>query len=740
MSKITYVTALLDIKRDKLESNSFKRPFQLYLDKISILLNHLQDANLVVYIHPDNFEYIKNIKSKNIVLKELTCDNLRTTEYYEPIQKIRNTDSWKNQVNWLKESTQASLELYNPLIFQKMHFLDEISKENPFNTEYFLWIDAGIANAQANPATFSDINFEKNLIPKLDKFLFICFPYNNYSEIHGFSKEGISHYVPNEPVDKVARATFFGGQADEISFLTQKYKKIALDSLNRGYMGTEESIYTLLSYLYKDLINIAMTGQNGLIRGFLDTLTANNSKEWDGKGAFNYKGGRAQQNPKILSIFPEFFKNNPDIDLVIELGTGGGGLALLLAEETEKIGAKFITYDKGNRHPSKLLELADFRNKDLYTPETINEIKELIKLHKKTLVLCDGGNKVQEFITYSDALKVGDIIMAHDYAPNREYFESHIKNKIWNWLEIQDNDIQSSIDINGLETYFPEFQEAAWTCKIKTKGNRTDLYVLTYNAPEQFSFLCESIIKSSPEMFENSDKYVVNNSLDESTFEKYSKLFKKYNFTEFKKDNIGICGGRQFIAEHFNTTPNEYMFFFEDDMSMNPPEDINTVCKNGFSKYHPNFYKTMLKIVNKEKFDFLKWTFTEFFGDNQKQWAWYNVPQEFRNKHWPDYNKLPEHGHDPNSPHTNFKNIKSIDGVPYATGEVYYCNWPQTVSKQGNQKMFLDTTWKHPYEQTWMSHIFKRTIKGEINPGILLMSPITHDRFKHYTPDERREN
>ena len=54
--------------------------------------------------------------------------------------------------------------------------------------------------------------------------------------------------------------------------------------------------------------------------------------------------------------------------------------------------------------------------------------------------------------------------------------------------------------------------------------------------------------------------------------------------------------------------------------------------------------------------------------------------------------------------------------------------------------MFLETTWAHPYEQTWMSHMFKKTVKGELKPGILLLSPITHDRFKHYSKEERREN
>ena len=62
------------------------------------------------------------------------------------------------------------------------------------------------------------------------------------------------------------------------------------------------------------------------------------------------------------------------------------------------------------------------------------------------------------------------------------------------------------------------------------------------------------------------------------------------------------------------------------------------------------------------------------------------------------------------------------------------------VGKKGNQKMFLDTTWANPYEQTWMSHMFQETRKGNIKPAVLLASPIKHDRIAHYKPEDRREN
>ena len=58
--------------------------------------------------------------------------------------------------------------------------------------------------------------------------------------------------------------------------------------------------------------------------------------------------------------------------------------------------------------------------------------------------------------------------MAHDYAPNKEYFEEHMRDKIWNWHEIQDSDIQESCKKYHLTPYMQnEFLSVAWACFIK---------------------------------------------------------------------------------------------------------------------------------------------------------------------------------------------------------------------------------------------------------------------------------
>jgi len=264
------------------------------------------------------------------------------------------------------------------------------------------------------------------------------------------------------------------------------------------------------------------------------------------------------------------------------------------------------------------------------------------------------------------------------------------------------------------------------------------LYVITFNSPNQVKTLIKSMNQYDKDFVEKPQWILLDNSTDLETTPEYKKLCEEHDIIHVKKDNLGICGGRQWIAEDAEKRGYDYYFFFEDDMFFYPKKE--EVGKNGFNRFVDGLYRKSLQISKKNDFDFLKLSFTEFYGDNRVQWAWYNVPQNFRESHWPEKPTLPVQGLDPNAPKTKLTKIDSFNGVPYAHGEIYYCNWPQVVSKYGNKKMFLTEKWERPFEQTWMSYIFQETVKGNINPGILLLTPTEHDRFDHYDGKLRKES
>lgn len=201
----------------------------------------------------------------------------------------------------------------------------------------------------------------------------------------------------------------------------------------------------------------------------------------DISGWHAYRGTTILQHADVSNKFKKLF-NQVKPSQVLEIGTSYGGLTMLIRDllnEEGLVDTDLRSYDVMDTNRYWLLNdiengaKIDFRIKnvfnhiydDLIEPE---EIKSYIQRDGVTIILCDGGSKKNEFRILSRFLKPGDIIMAHDYSPSTEYFEECIKNKIWNWHEIQDSDIEESVKNYNLEPYMQEeFQKVVWVCKIK---------------------------------------------------------------------------------------------------------------------------------------------------------------------------------------------------------------------------------------------------------------------------------
>ncbi len=558
-SNITIVTGLWDLGRDQL-SESFKRDFKQYKDRFFELLE--SDAQMCIWI-PKELESevleIRKGKPTRIFYKELS-DFETWNPFFDRIQEIRTNKDWYSQAGWLQDSPQAKLKYYNPMMFTKMFMVNDSAIINPFGSEYFFWIDGGLTN------TVHKGYFQKDQVLDTldtfvavnnDKFIHISYPYEGGGEIHGFQREAIARYCDVEHVKYVCRGGFFGGHKKKVHDINSMYYAIMQTTLNDGYMGADECLFTILAHRHPDLIHRYEIEGNGLVWPFFEHL--------------------------------------------------------------------------------------------------------------------------KNYIDYSE------------------------KNK-----------------------------------KLK-QSVKASLYVLTFNFPEQFKMLCESFEKVDPDFLNKPRKILINNSTDRTTDAIYDELCSKYGFEEIHKDNIGICGGRQFVAEHFDSTDSDYYIFFEDDMFLYQKEQLN-FCKNGFRTYTDDLYRKTLGIIHENEFDYLKLSFSEFFGDSIDQWAWYNIPAAVREKYFPNKTTLPVMGLDPDAPKTLFKEMGKFEDCRYITGDIHYCNWPIWFGKSGNKKVFLDTKWARPYEQTWMSHVFQMQKEDKIKAAVMLLSPINHTRINFYKAEERREN
>jgi hypothetical protein len=559
---LTVVTGLWDIGRPG-------RSFDTYLELFDKLLEI--ENNMFIFI-PRQYEHLvwkkRSRRNTHVKVYELADVKNMFAPFWDRVQNIRSDPKWLAQAGWLKDSPQATLEYYNPIVMSKMFWLHDVTIYNPFNNSNFIWLDAGIVNTVYDKFLTEQKALDK-LLPLLDPFLFLCYPYETNSEIHGFEKAVIDRFAKDK-VKWVARGGLFGGTKEAIDEANRTYYSLLDQTLNAGYMGTEESVFLIMAYLEPDKYRRYMLDSNGLIVKFIQALLA----------------GQAVLEPVVTK---RTYANKPTVF------------------------------------------------------------------------------KLDKYKTY--------------------------------------------------------------------------VYILTFNFPDQLRTLLQSF-EANPEWLTRTHKVLLDNSTDPVAREENAKIAKAFNFIVHHcfDENVGINGGRFYAAKHFDTTDGDFYFFFEDDMCLQTESAANLVCRNGHRMWIPNLFDTVHKIMIREQFDFLKLTFTEVYMDNHTQCSWYNVPQSIRTQYWPEYDKLPVSGLDNNCPRVDFKHIDAYDKLGFASGDIYYCNWPMIVSKEGNKKMFLTTTWAKPYEQTWMSYMFQETKKGDIKPGVLLASPINHNRIMFYKPEERREN
>lgn len=272
------------------------------------------------------------------------------------------------------------------------------------------------------------------------------------------------------------------------------------------------------------------------------------------------------------------------------------------------------------------------------------------------------------------------------------------------------------------------FEESRPTPSAAPRGDESAaLYVISYNFPEQFRSWLESAEHASPDLLRGGARFLLDNSIDSETRPGYDRLCEQYGFTVLRHGNLGITGGRLFCARHFDELPDlAGLYWFEDDMLLHPPDA--PMCRNGMRTHVPELSAVARSIVEREGLDFLKLSFTEFFGDHHLNWAWYHLGKDMRDAAFPD-----------GTFRTKIEHSGVEEGISYMVGNVHFDNWPSYMTRSGNRKMFLNGDVAEATEGSYMARGFALQHGGEMRGGVLLASPVNHRRTHSYPAAERRE-
>lgn len=223
IEKATFVSFCVDIDCDKISRDlNIYRDFELY---VRGMYENMDTAlPLVIYtsfdkIKPTRENVIINYYDKYSLINEFPRFDEYLTAYHSDAKK---------------DFIIENLLLYAPLVVMKLKKIVDVISENPYNSEYFFWIDSYFSRGIESKVLTDDSYYHQyienitNIVG--DKFLLLY----GFDRPFGF---------------------FWGGNKIAIQNVYYRYFEIFFEHLNQEIL-TEEMIFNIMIKKYPELFNV----------------------------------------------------------------------------------------------------------------------------------------------------------------------------------------------------------------------------------------------------------------------------------------------------------------------------------------------------------------------------------------------------------------------------------------------------------------------------------------------------
>ena len=136
----TIVTALYDINRDKKgDGRTFDEYLMWFKETLKV------KSPMVIFVDESLKDFVE--ENREGLPTKIVTEPLESTPYYylnDRIQEVITTDEYKKRI-LSPNRLECKLSLYNVIIFSKFPWVKRVIEDNPFNSEYFMWMDAGLS-------------------------------------------------------------------------------------------------------------------------------------------------------------------------------------------------------------------------------------------------------------------------------------------------------------------------------------------------------------------------------------------------------------------------------------------------------------------------------------------------------------------------------------------------------------------------------------------------------------------
>ena len=239
-NEVTCVTGLFNINR---EQNGDGRKITEYIKwfKKTLQLN----VPIVIFCEQDTYEQIKDLRNKYPLTKIIIIElkDIYYLKYTNIVNKIVKNKDFLSKI-MEKQRLEIKLPIYNLLIMNKIKFLNQVAKENYFNSNIFMWIDAGCSRF------FDNININKKWpnVGKLKKYkMNIQIKKSIFN--NSFTDELLYHN------DHYTTATIFGGGKEIVNFFEKEMYNEFKYMISKNCINNEQIILAVMFKKYQEKFN-----------------------------------------------------------------------------------------------------------------------------------------------------------------------------------------------------------------------------------------------------------------------------------------------------------------------------------------------------------------------------------------------------------------------------------------------------------------------------------------------------
>jgi hypothetical protein len=230
------VTAFFDIHRDTKGDGRTLDEYMQWIEK-TLQLN----CNLFIVTEAKfvPFMIAKRPSCYATYILEDTLENASYYKYLPRMKEILESDAYKQRIAH-PQRVECVLPEYNVIQYSKFGCLEQAMRLNPFYTDHFFWMDAGISRF------FLDVDVSlpyPRIIPS-DKFII-----QKRFDLETFSMDIWK-------ADNVLKGTMFGGHKESVLVVSTKVEEMFQNMLSQDNVNNEQIALAMVYHANKDLFFI----------------------------------------------------------------------------------------------------------------------------------------------------------------------------------------------------------------------------------------------------------------------------------------------------------------------------------------------------------------------------------------------------------------------------------------------------------------------------------------------------